>query len=120
MNGLCSSASASGWQDRCAAKIARYLEGEDHAEEAIAFAAMDREACASSFAKRLFQGLRDFFRAIANFFRGRGFDTPESIFGKIDEGQFGERLSAGPQALRGGRHVAGIREACLGSPHGPT
>jgi hypothetical protein len=92
--------------------FAGYLEGEDRAEEAIAFAAMDREASASSFAKRLFQRLRNFFRAIANYFRGHGFDTPESIFGKIDEGQFGERLSAGPQALRGRRYVAGIREAC--------
>ena len=68
------------------------------------------------FAKRLFQRLRDFFRAIANFFHGPGFDTSESIFGKVDEGQFGERLSAGPQALRGRRCVAGIREACGGRP----
>ena len=108
MNGLCSS--ASGWQDRFAAKFAGYPEGEDRAEEAIPFAAMDCEASASSFAKRLFQRLRDFFRAIATLFRGPGFDTPESIFGKIDEAQFGERLRArSVDAPGAGRHVAGIR-----------
>ena len=99
MNGLCSS--ASGWQDRCAAKFASCPEGEDRAEEAIAFAAMDREASASSFAKRLFQRVRDFFRAIANYFRGQGFDTPDSIFDKVDEAQFGERLMARSVDLMG-------------------
>jgi hypothetical protein len=58
----------------------------------LRFAAMDEDA--PGFAKRLFQRLRDFFRAIANYFRGRGFDKPESTFDKVDKGEFSERLRA--------------------------
>ena len=107
MNGLCSSASRAAPATKICGEAPE--EGED-SEEAIAFAAMDREASASSFAERLIQRVRDFFGAIVNFFRGRGFDTRESIFDKVDKVEFGERLRTQPVDAPGaGRHVAGIR-----------
>jgi|GEM_PF-3773253 len=40
---------------------------------------------------RLFRRIRDFFEALGNALRGRGFKTAESIFRKIDEGEIGAR-----------------------------
>ena len=96
-------------------RIDELYEGADDAtklEEGIAFAfakwAKDQRGEQGAIA-RAFRKMFDALSAIGSAFRGRGYNTPERIFRRIDRGEVGARprgdaaLSEDPKD-RNGRH----------------
>jgi len=80
--------------------VGKYYKPDVQTEETIAFAAQNYEP-SNEFAKaglatKVLQRVRNFFEGLRNFFRGRGFQTPEDIFKRIESGRIGKRGKAGP------------------------
>jgi len=79
--------------DRYADLLKLYPDAE-RVEESIAYAAMEEPEKATNFARRMWDRVRQFFKALKNFLVGRGFNTAEKIFTDIKAGKFKERARA--------------------------
>lgn len=92
------------------------LTEEQLIEEAVADMFADWRAGrmeARGFIRSAFERVRQFIDALASALRGQGFDTAESVFGRIESGRIGGRERAGTMDATDPRFHA----AYHGSPH---
>lgn len=98
------------WVDQFGVAKMGYAK-EDRIEEGIAYAHSDFKTHGGKYepaVRRAFSKLSDLFTKVWNFLRRRGFNSPESIFRKIESGEIGAR------GVR--RQTEGTAKAGLSSP----